>query len=110
MTLTEQLVDEFEQSGLSGAEFATLAGIKYQTFITWVRRRRKRRVGGKPIKGKAVDSVRWLEAMVEAAPISGGKSPTVMMLHLSGGVRVEVADEKQATLAAVLIKALGKPC
>ena len=31
----EQLLDEFEKSGLSGQEFAELAGIKYSTFATW---------------------------------------------------------------------------
>jgi hypothetical protein len=29
----ESLLDEFERSGLSGAKFAALAGIKYQTFL-----------------------------------------------------------------------------
>ena len=31
----EQLLDEFERSGLPGLKFAELAGIKYQTFATW---------------------------------------------------------------------------
>ncbi len=31
----EMLLDEFEQSGMSGAEFARLIGIKYQTFAGW---------------------------------------------------------------------------
>ena len=30
----ERVLDEFERSGLSGAKFAKLAGIKYQTFAT----------------------------------------------------------------------------
>jgi hypothetical protein len=34
----EQLLDEFEKSGASGQQFAELAGIKYQTFATWVQR------------------------------------------------------------------------
>ena len=106
----EQLLDEFERSGLSGAKFAALAGIKYQTFATWARERRKRRTASEPANGKTVDSVRWLETVVEAGRISSVKSPEVLMLQLPGGVRMEVADEKQAALAAVLIKALGKPC
>ena len=106
----EQLLDEFERSGLSGARFAALAGIKYQTFATWMRARRKRRVGSESVNGKTVDSVQWLEAVVEAGRISGGKSLEGVTLQLPGGVRMEVVDEKQAALAAVLIKALGKPC
>jgi DNA-binding transcriptional regulator YiaG len=41
----ESLLDEFERSGLSGAKFAALVGIKYPTFATWTQRRR--RVRGK---------------------------------------------------------------
>jgi hypothetical protein len=37
----EQLLDEFERSGLSGLKFAELASIKYQTFATWVQKRRR---------------------------------------------------------------------
>ena len=31
----EELLDEFERSGLAGAEFATLIGVKYSTFAGW---------------------------------------------------------------------------
>ena len=37
----EQLLDEFERSGVSGAKFAELTGLKYQTFASWVQERRK---------------------------------------------------------------------
>ena len=36
----EALLDEFERSGVSGAKFARLAGIKYATFANWVLQRR----------------------------------------------------------------------
>ena len=39
----EQLLDEFERSGLPGLKFAELAGIKYQTFATWAQQRRRKR-------------------------------------------------------------------
>ena len=41
----EALLDEFERSGLSGVKFAQLAGIKYQTFALWARKRREARSG-----------------------------------------------------------------
>ena len=44
----EALLDEFEKSGASGAQFARLAGIKYATFAGWVLKRRK--VRGRPAK------------------------------------------------------------
>jgi hypothetical protein len=41
----EPLLDEFEKSGLSGAKFAALSGVKYQTFAAWATRRRQQRKG-----------------------------------------------------------------
>ena len=105
----ESLLDEFERSGLSGTKFATLAGIKYQTLAAWVRKRRGQRDVSPTATVKAAASARWLEAVVEQAQNSSGHT-AVMVLQLPGGVRVEVADEKQAVLAAALIKALAKSC
>jgi hypothetical protein len=101
----EQLLDEYERSGLSGQKFAELAGIKYQTFATWAQKRRRARGLAGPVSSKPTEATRWLEAVVGSATGSG-----VMVLELPGGVRVEVADEKQAVLAAVLVKALARPC
>jgi len=36
----ETLLDAFVSSGLSGTRFAATHGIKYQTFATWVQKRR----------------------------------------------------------------------
>ena len=60
----EQLLDEFERSGLTGLKFAALVGIKYQTFATWAQQRRRQR--GDYAAGKltaAKKSVQWLEAV-----------------------------------------------
>jgi hypothetical protein len=35
---------------------------------------------------------------------------SLLVLQLPGGVRVEVADERQAALAATLVRVLAKPC
>ena len=42
----ESLIQEFERSGLSGAKFAALTGIKYSTFASWLQKRRRRGGGG----------------------------------------------------------------
>src|SRR5271170_4392738 len=71
----EQLLDEFERSGLPGQKFAELAGIKYQTFATWAQKRR--RECGDYAAGKvkaAKPSVQWLEAVVASAQNSDRKS------------------------------------
>jgi hypothetical protein len=39
----EQLLDEFEKSGLSGQKFTALAGVRYSTFATWIQKRRRAR-------------------------------------------------------------------
>ncbi len=100
----EELLDEFERSGLPGLKFAELAGIKYQTFATWAQKRRRQRGSYPAVKGRK--QLRWLEAVVEQN--SGDKSPLV--LELPGGAKVQITDAKQATLAAILLRTLARPC
>jgi hypothetical protein len=100
----EQLLDEFERSGLSGQKFAAVVGVKYPTFATWAQKRRRQR-GAYPAV-KRPKQLRWLEAVVE--PNAGDKGP--LALELPGGVRVEIKDVQQAVLAAALLRALTTPC
>ena len=37
----QNLLAEYEQSGLSAKKFAQLAGLKYQTFASWLQKRRR---------------------------------------------------------------------
>src|SRR5665213_3050490 len=62
----EELLEEFDRSGLSGKKFAELTGLKYQTFATGLQKRGR---AGKP-SSKAADTVRWLEAVVDQAQSS----------------------------------------
>ena len=108
----EQLLDEFERSGLPGLKFAELAGIKYQTFATWVQKRRRQR--GDYGAGKlaaANKSVQWLEAVMEPPPGTRAKAGAIfLLLQLPGGVRVEIGDMKQVEMAAALVRALQPAC
>lgn len=104
----EQLLAEFERSGLSGPKFSELAGIKYQTFATWVQRRQRQLGAASKVPVSTTESVKWLEAvMASASPAGGGAA---LVLALPGGVHVEVADERQAVLAGILVRALTKSC
>ena len=107
----EQLLDEYERSGLSGQKFAELVGVKYPTFAAWAQKRRRVR-GAYPVKAPATrtDPVKWLEAVVEAAQPSGGKNPLALVLELPGGAEAEIGDVKQVALAAALLRALAKLC
>jgi hypothetical protein len=113
----EALLDEFERGGASARAFAAMTGIKYQTFASWVqKRRRARRQYPSAAKVKALPppssppaALRLVEAIVEpnadqTAIASGGEG---LCVHLPGGARVEVRDARQALLAAELLKALG---
>ena len=105
----ESLLEEFERSGLSGAKFAALAGIKYSTFASWAQRRRRQRESTGTVT-KPAETMRWLETVVEQAQNPGGHNPASMVVQLPGGARVEVADEKQAVLAAVMVRTLARSC
>lgn len=105
----ERLLDEFDRSGLSAARFAAVTGLKYSTFAAWVHRRRKQPTTAK-VPAKSADPVRWLEAVVATAQTAGEPSSAVVVLQLPGGVRLEVTDERQAALAAMLVRALARSC
>lgn len=104
----EKLLDEFECSGLSGAKFAALAGIKYQTFANWAARRRKQ--GGLvPLAAKPGDPVQWLEAVVSEAKAPTSKGMAPVKLRWSTGVWMEISELNQVGLAAALVHALEQP-
>jgi hypothetical protein len=105
----ERLLDEFDRSGLSAARFAAVTGLKYSTFAAWVHRRRKQPAAAK-VPAQSADPVRWLEAVVATAQTAGEPISAVVVLQLPGGVRLEVTDERQAALAAMLVRALAKSC
>jgi len=95
------ILEGFARSGESAAGFAKRTGLKYSTLAGWLQRYRRR----KPLR--RAQPFRLLEAVVESAQSTVAGA---LVLQLPGGVRVEVADEKQAVLAAVMIQALAKSC
>jgi hypothetical protein len=104
----EQLLDEFERSGLTGQKFAEVVGIKYQTFATWAQKRRRQRDAHPAVRRPK--QLRWLEAVVEEKPNGGDKNPLPLVLELPGGAKVQITDAGQAALAAVLLRTLATPC
>jgi hypothetical protein len=101
----EKLLEEFERSGISGPQFAAVVGVKYQTLAGWARKRRQRSEAKVISPVPPVAAARWLEAEVAGVPATA-----TLILQLPGGARVEVAEAKQAALAAVLVRALAGPC
>jgi hypothetical protein len=111
----EALLDEFEKSGVSGAEFARLAGLKYSSFQNWVQTRRRRRapageaslaqdrVAG--VASLARPAVRFLEATL-ADEGGGAMRGGAVWLELPGGARLRLEAPAQVDLAAELLRAL----
>src|ERR1700722_16834206 len=110
----EALLDEFEHSGLSGAKFAELSGVKYATFANWRAGRRKARAAcASPDGGKQdVGSLRLIEATIDG---SGGGvregvgiavGPAEVVVELPGNARVRAGSAAQTQLIAQLLAAL----
>lgn len=105
----EQLLDEFERSGLSGAKFAALTGLKYPTFAAWVQARRQQSgaaTRATPAKNPA-PTVRWLEAVV--GPLASPGTGLPLAVQLPGGARLELTSAQQLPLAVELLRALARP-
>jgi hypothetical protein len=96
----EALLDEFEKSGMSGAKFARLAGIKYATFANWTQARRKAKSQETPGSGP----LRLIEAVMEG----GGSGSCGLVIELPGGSRVRVESPLQLRLAAELLTMMAQ--
>jgi DNA-binding transcriptional regulator/RsmH inhibitor MraZ len=96
----EALLDEFEKSGMSGAKFARLAGIKYATFANWTQARRKAKGHDTP----GSEPLRLIEAVMDG----GGSGPGGLVIELPGGGRVRVDSPLQLRLAAELLTMMAQ--
>ena len=110
----EALLEEFERSGVSGKKFASLVGMNYQTFASWVQKRRKARgqypmAGKKPVaRARVPEALRLVEAVIERAGVKEANAGGLALsLQLPGGTRMEIHDARQALLAAELLRALA---
>ncbi|HEY5892527.1 MAG TPA: IS66 family insertion sequence element accessory protein TnpB [Chthoniobacterales bacterium] len=112
-TRREAILDEFERSGGSGAEFAAMLGIKYQTFATWIQARRRQRRTAQATAHEdgpalqAAPAMRWFETVVEkeSEPM---RQESALRVNLPGGAHVDIASAGQAKLAAQLLAHLGQ--
>ena len=86
----EALLDAFHQSGMSGAAFARLHGIRYQTFMGWCQKRARRPSGAEP--------------QFQELVISSGKScPHGLTVELPGGGRFQLDRADQLPMATALL-------
>jgi hypothetical protein len=99
----EALLKEFERSGMSGAKFARVAGLNYQTFAGWVRRRKAATANGSEGQSQA-GVVQFLEAVVG----SGAGGMGGLRVELPGGSRLQIDSPGQLALAAELISLVAQ--
>ena len=106
----EALLDEFEKSAMSAAKFAEFVGVKYQTLVSWVQRRRRSRgkVPGDERTAGSVPAVRFVEAMVQTQATSGSGAPGGLRIDLPGGASVEIASREQMLLLGELLRVLNE--
>jgi hypothetical protein len=98
----EELLEEFARSGLSGARFATLAGVRYQTFMGWVHKQNRR-------PGRAVSAQRpprFVEVMAPPAP----EPVPPLTIELAAGITLQLHHASQVPLAGELLRNLARPC
>jgi hypothetical protein len=97
----EMLLREFDGCGLSAAAFARHVGVKYQTFTYWLKRRRESGVPPSELRPRVAAA--WVEASAEAPRASSAEG---LRLELPGGAHAVIASERQAQVAAELLRAL----
>jgi hypothetical protein len=102
----EGLLAEFERSGMSGAKFARLAGIKYPTFMYWLKQRRERCGSQSEVGLSEPGGVSFVEALIDGS--CRGPSTEGLMIELAGGARLRVESPIQLRLAAELLRMLGQ--
>jgi hypothetical protein len=61
----QAMLAEFDRSGMTGAQFASFAGVRYPTFMNWLQKRRKEAGQNDQMATARQDHPHWLEARVE---------------------------------------------
>jgi transposase-like protein len=105
----DAMLEEFARSGMNATRFARLAGINYQTFAGWVRRRKLSR--GEEAESAVPSTmvggtVRLFEAVLREERSSG--SMGALRVDLPGGSRLFIESPTHLAMAAELIRLLAQ--
>ena len=102
----EQLLEEFDRSGLSGPKFASLTGLKYQTLVAWLHKRRDERTHMTAVaSAPSRTPTQWFETMIDKTP---GAASSALIVRLPSGAAIEVMAPGQAEIAAAVLRAWEK--
>ena len=96
------MLDAFEASGQSALAFSKGHGVKYQTFISWLRKRREGAVGA----GQSGPAF----AEVVVKDTNQTSAFTGLRLTLPCGTVMDVASREVLPLVLELLQTLRRPC
>lgn len=94
-----ELLEAYDRSGLSAMAFARQHGVSYQTFISWIRKRRQ------TADVPAAQSPAFAEVMVKP---TGSLVPLRVVLPC--GAAIELSSRDALPLAIELLSTLRRPC
>jgi len=95
----QDIVEAYEQSGMTGQQFAAFSGVKYSTLMSWVGKGRRAKRG---LAGDGTPrALNWVEASLE------GHEPAGLSVEIGRSVRLLVSNSRQAELAGEVIRSLG---
>ena len=105
----QELLEEFDKSGLSAPKYAALTGLKYQTFAGWLIQRRKQRDGMAPaVLPDKQPTVQWLETVIQKAQAAPPLAGSNLIVRLPSGATIEVANAAHAALAGEVLRSWEK--
>lgn len=106
------MLDEYERSGGSAAQFANYVGIKYPTLAGWIQKRRKqeRRKNSLLTQGEGAEEWSqtngWVEAVVEKGSEPKAQEGS-LRIYFTAGAYCQINNAREAGLAAELLGRLG---
>lgn len=85
-----------------------MVGINYSTFCSWVQERNQKQGKDSSLTGAAAKpEVQWIEAEIACGAKQHCAGNGMEIEFLGGGARLRVRDERDAELAAVVLRAMG---
>jgi len=102
----EELLKEYDRSGLSGAKCGRLVGLKYQTLAGWLHQRRKQGKQLAPMPSAVSGTaVQWFETVIDKRPSAASSA---LIVRLPSGATIEVVAVGQAPVAGAVLRAWEK--
>jgi len=104
----QEILAAFDGAGMSAARFAAMVGMNYSTFCSWVQERNQKQGKDSALTETAAKpEVQWIEAEIACRAKQPCASNGMELELLGGGARLRIRDERDARLAAVMLRAMG---